>query len=65
MELTNRLYTVNEDLTTYAKKPWTCESKVVLLVEPEDGSLPTGLRDDFDISLRFLSLRILSQTCRM
>lgn len=51
MELTNRLYSLNEDLTIYAKKPWTCESKVELLIEPEDGSLPTGLSDDFEYFL--------------
>ncbi|MEW6984527.1 hypothetical protein AAD001_17940 [Colwelliaceae bacterium 6471] len=51
MELTNRLYSFNEDLTIYAKKPWTCESQVELLIEPEDGSLPTGLSDDFEYFL--------------
>jgi hypothetical protein len=51
MELTRELYSLNEDLTIYAKKPWTCESKVELFKEPEDGSLPIELSDDFEYFL--------------
>jgi hypothetical protein len=51
MELTRELYSLNEDLKIYAKKPWTCESKVELFKEPEDGSLPIELSDDFEYFL--------------
>ena len=30
----------NEELTIYAKKPWSCDSEAVLAHEPDAGGLP-------------------------
>ncbi|WP_237055818.1 hypothetical protein [Microbulbifer sediminum] len=46
MEVTRDLYSLDEDLTIYAKKPWTCESEVQVQFEPEESLVPRPLEKE-------------------
>jgi hypothetical protein len=60
MELARQLHSLDSEKTIYAKKPWTCESEVQLLIEPEDGSLPSELSDGFEYFLEiFIALDVI------
>ncbi len=43
MELTQKLYEQDSELTIYVKPPWVVESEVILTVEPDDNLVPPEL----------------------
>ncbi len=40
IDIVGRLDEFDEELTIYLKEPWACDSEVLLVREPDDGSVP-------------------------
>ena len=45
LEIVRKLGSLDDELTIYARKPWTLESDAILEIEQHEGGLPLRARD--------------------
>jgi hypothetical protein len=46
VDVIGNLSSYDKELTIYATRPWSCDSKVILAYEPAEGGLPPEAKDN-------------------